>query len=183
MLSLIVGGAASGKSAYAESLARSLDGQKVYVATMMPWDDECRRRIARHRARRAKDGYHTLECFHDLATLEVPANANVLLDCLGNLLANEMYASADDVAAHADGAISAVVEGVRHLGAASAHLTVVTNEVCLAGTCYEGDTLPYLRSLGLANRMVAAEADFVCEVVAGLPNVLKGVKPCTCSRR
>lgn len=180
MLSLIVGGAASGKSAFAQSLVLQLSGPRVYIATMEPWDAECRMRIARHRAQRSAFGFQTLECPRNLARLRTDAHANVLLDCLGNLLANELYASeAQDDLAHGDYAqraprvVQGIVDGVRHLRSCCDHLTIVTNEVCMAGISYEGDTLPYLRSLAYVNRTIAAEADFVCEVVAGLPNVLK----------
>lgn len=204
MLSLVVGAAASGKSAFAEKLTLSLPGQRIYVATMPPWDDECRERIARHRARRAGLGFCTMERYRDLGGLEVPSGSNVLLDCLGNLLANELYGSStgdEPVANHVadkvqgdrpqailppapppaplpeDAAVDAVVSGVLALAARCAHLSVVSNEVGSAGTAYEGDTLTYLRALGLANRLIAARADFVCEVVAGMPNVLKGSLP------
>ena len=195
MLSLVVGGAASGKSAYAEALVLGLEGQRVYVATMEPWDEECVARIARHRERRAGFGFETLECPRDLCGLEVRAHANVLLDCMGNLLANELYAPHEqgDVAQRAPQAVERVVAGVRRLASQCKNLTIVSNEVCVAGTAYEGDTLPYLQALARVNRMVAAEADFVCEVVAGLPNVLRacggaapggppkeGESPCAC---
>ena len=180
MFSLIVGGAASGKSAYAEALALGLAGRRTYVATMMPWDEECKARIARHRARRAGHGFATLECYRDLAALEVPRDANVLLDCVGNLLSNEMYGLGVGPTTTRPQAADAVIAGVRRLNAQCRNLTVVTNEVCLAGTDYEGDTLPYLQALGRINRTLAVDADFACEVVAGLPNVLKGVRPCTC---
>ena len=180
MVSLIVGGAASGKSAYAENLSLGLGGRRVYVATMKPWDEECRTRIARHRARRAGHGFVTLECYRDLVTLEVPRDANVLLDCLGNLLSNEMYDHDTNATNVRLLTADVVIEGVRHLAATCQNLTVVTNEVCLGGTNYEGDTLPYLQALGRINRTLATEADFVCEVAAGLPNVLKGARPCAC---
>lgn len=194
MFSLIVGGAASGKSAYAENLCLSLEGRRVYVATMEPWDEECRARIARHRARRADFGFQMLECYRDLAGLVVPAQANVLLDCLGNLIANELYGGDDTINGPAEPinptlirhVIERVTAGALRLSAQCQNLTIVTNEVCLAGTRYEGDTLPYLHTLARTNRALAAKADYVCEVACGLPNVLKGtvpsggVSPCMC---
>lgn len=188
MLSLIVGGAASGKSAYAERLVLGLDGPRVYVATMEPWDEECVARIERHRARRAGYGFQTIECPRNLAGIEVCAHTNVLLDCLGNLLANEMWQPEGDTSLSIENSqegstplwLLDVLAGVRHLNSQCDNLTIVTNEVCLAGTAYKGDTLPYLRAIAFLNRTIAAEADFVCEVVAGLPNVLKGEPPCAC---
>ena len=170
MLSLIIGGAASGKSEYAERHVLSLPGRRIYLASMEPWDDECRARIARHRAARAGRGFETVERYRDLAGLPVPPDGNILLEDLSNLLANELYSS-EGLGA------DAVYGGLRALRARCASLTVVTNEVFSGGADYAGDTLAFLRALGELNRWLAEEADFVCEVVCGLPNVLKGAEP------
>ena len=68
-----------------------------------------------------------------------------------------------------------MLDGIGHLLSRSAHLTIVTNEVCSGGTDYAGDTLTYMQELARVNRVLAAWADLVVEVVCGLPNVLKGV--------
>ncbi len=170
MLTLIVGGAASGKSEFAENLVLTLPGRRVYVATMEPYDGECLARIDKHRRQRAGKGFATLECYRDLGGLKVPARANVLLECMSNLLANELYSPQG-------GATAAVLEGVTCLCAQCVHLTIVTNEVFSGGRDYEGDTLRYLRELGMVNRILAARADRVVEVVCGCPNVLKGRLP------
>lgn len=167
MLTLVVGGAASGKSEWAENLVLALSGQRVYVATMEPYDGECLVRIDKHRRQRAGKGFLTLERFRDLERLEIPDGANVLLECMSNLLANELYSPQG-------GGKAAVLRGVERLCACSAHLTIVTNEVFSGGKNYGGDTLRYLRELGEVNRTLAAWADRVVEVVCGCPNVLKG---------
>lgn len=167
MLSLILGGSASGKSEYAERHVQKLSGRRIYVATMEPWDDECLARIAKHQRARAGRGFATLERYTDLAGLPVPEDGNVLLECLSNLMANELYSPEGRGA-------EAVREGLRSLRRRCAHLTVVTNEVFSGGAEYAGDTLRYMKALADLNRWLAGEADFVCEVAAGLPNVLKG---------
>ena len=167
MLTLVTGGAASGKSEYAENLALSLPGQRVYLATMEPYGEESLARIDKHRRQRAGKGFLTLERCRDLGGLEVPAGANVLLECMGNLLANELYSPQG-------GGSAAVLGGVERLYGRCAHLTIVTNEVFSGGTDYEGDTLRYLRKLGAVNRALAARADLVVEVVCAYANVLKG---------
>ena len=91
MFTLVIGGAASGKSEYAESRVVRLPERRIYLATMRPWDQECRARIARHRRLRQDKGFETLERYTDLAGAEVPAGANVLLECMSNLTANELY--------------------------------------------------------------------------------------------
>lgn len=93
MLVLVTGGAASGKSAWAEARACALPGPRVYIATMLARDEEGRARVGRHRARRAPLGFATLEAPLGLAEAarRVPAGASVLLDCVGNLVANELF--------------------------------------------------------------------------------------------
>ena len=169
MFSLIIGGAACGKSEYAERHVLSLPGRRIYLAAMEPWDDECRARIARHRAARAGRGFETVERYRDLAGLRVPPDGNILLEDLSNLLANELYG-------HQGQGLDAVCAGLSSLRTRCAHLTVVTNEIFSGGADYAGDTLAFMRALGELNRNLAEQADFVCEVVCGLPNVLKGAE-------
>ena len=79
---LVCGGAASGKSAYAESMLCRLSGSapRIYLATMMPYGDEAASRIARHRAQRAGAGFETRECPCGLSEVSVPPDSAVLLE-------------------------------------------------------------------------------------------------------
>nr|WP_326125604.1 bifunctional adenosylcobinamide kinase/adenosylcobinamide-phosphate guanylyltransferase [uncultured Oscillibacter sp.] len=167
MFTLVIGGAASGKSEYAESRVLRLPGRRIYLAAMRPWDQECRARIARHRRLRRDKGFETVERYTDLAGAEIPAGTNILLECMSNLAANELY-DPDG------GGEESVLRGVEALLSQCGHLTVVTNEVFSGGAAYEEDTLRYLRSLARINRLLAARADTVAEIVCGLPNYLKG---------
>ncbi len=169
MFTVVIGGAASGKSEFAEEWAKSLSGPRLYIATMQPFDDECRARIARHRAQRAGKGFDTLECYVDLASAaaRVPSGSNALLECMSNLVANELY--------RPDGhGANAALAGVEALLPRCANLTVVTNEVFSGGADYAGDTLSYLRELARVNRALARRADAVAEIVCGQVNFLKG---------
>ena len=170
MFTLIVGAAASGKSAFAEKIALALPGERLYLATMEPFGREARERIARHRALRAGKGFRTLERYVNLAEAPVPPGQNILLEDLGNLTANELFRPDG-------GGPEAVLAGVEALLDRCAHLTVVTNEVFSGGADYEGDTLRWLSALARLNRRLAARADRVAEVVCGLPNLLKGALP------
>lgn len=67
MFTLVTGGSGSGKSEYAESLADSWNDPKIYVATMMPFDEETGKKIQRHRAMRRDKGFVTVECFTGLS--------------------------------------------------------------------------------------------------------------------
>lgn len=167
MFTLVIGGAASGKSKFAEAHALKLPGRRIYLATMEPLGAEGRARVERHRRLRAGKGFETVERYTGLAGLLLPDGANILMECLGNLLANELYSPRG-------GGADAVLAGMDRLLARSAHLTVVTNEVCSGGTDYARDTLTYMQELAHINRTLAARADFVVEVVCSLPNVLKG---------
>ena len=168
MFTLVIGGAASGKSEFAEAHVLSLSGRRIYLATMEPFGAEGRDRVEKHRQMRAGKSFETVERYTGLAGLRFPDGANILLECLGSLTANELYAPQG-------GGADAVLTGMDQLLSRSAHLTVVTNEVCSGGTDYAGDTLRYMRELARINRTLAARADRVAEVVCGLPNVLKGV--------
>ena len=166
MFTLVIGGAASGKSEYAESLVLGLDGPRVYLAAMEPFGLEAKARIARHRAMRASKGFETVEKFTDVGSASLPAGANVLLEDLGNLTANELYSPGG-------GGGEAVLSGVEMLMAWCRHLTVVTNEVFSGGTDYAGDTLRYLATLGAVNCRLAERADRVVEVICGIPRIRK----------
>lgn len=166
MFTLVIGGAASGKSAWAEEHVLRLGGRRMYIAAMRPSGEEAQARVERHRRLRAGKGFETLECYTDLASAQVPPGGNVLLEDLGNLLANEMF----DVR----GGETAVLHGVEALLRRCANVTVVSNEIFSGGSAYGEDTLRYMYSLAWLNRALAARAELVVEVVCGLPNVLKG---------
>lgn len=170
MVVLITGGSASGKSEWAEQLVKTTEGKRYYIATMRPYGREAEERIQKHRARRALDGYETIECYTGLDNLALPGPGTVLLDCLGNLVANEMFSHEGS----GPNAQQTVYKGVMNLAGQSSTLILVTNEVFSGGKNYAGETLQYMKILGSLNCAIAAEADVVCEVVCGLPHYLKG---------
>ncbi|NCE63441.1 bifunctional adenosylcobinamide kinase/adenosylcobinamide-phosphate guanylyltransferase [Pseudoflavonifractor sp. 524-17] len=174
MMTLVVGGSASGKSTFAESLVLQRgEGPRIYVATLEPLDGECRRRIARHRAMRAGKGFETVECPRNVGQTEVPPKSTVLLECVGTLCANELFGSGGGP----ECALTAVLGGIEALNRRCGNLVVVSNEVCSGGQRYEGDTLTYLRLLGQVNQALAKRADRVYEVACGLPICHKGGRP------
>ena len=171
MMTLVIGGAASGKSEFAEGLVLSAgELPRYYIATMQPFDEECRARIRRHRQMRAKKRFETFECFTNLKSLTLPQRGVVLLECISNLTANEMYSP--DGAGEA--AIEAICQGIEHLRTQCQELVIVSNEVFSGGSDYEGDTLHYLQVLAEVNRALARQADRVYEVVCGMPVCHKG---------
>ena len=170
MLTIIIGGAGSGKSAFAEAHVCKLPGRKIYLATMLARDGESQARVEKHRAQRAHLGFETLERGLDLAGAEIPAGANVLLEDLSNLLANELYEPAG-------GGADAVYRALARLIESCENLTIVTNEVFSGGADYGEESLRYMRALADLNRWLAARADLAVEVVCGLPNILKRKLP------
>lgn len=170
MFHLITGGSGSGKSAYAESCIVGFGGEnRIYIATMYPFDTESHERIRRHRNMRKDKKFDTLECYTGLKELTLPADADVLLECMSNLTANEMY-QPEGAGEHT---VEAVIEGVRMLQQCVRNLVVVTNEVFSDGICYDPETMRYLEYLGEINCRMAQMADQVTEVVYGIPVIKK----------
>jgi adenosylcobinamide kinase/adenosylcobinamide-phosphate guanylyltransferase len=164
-LTFVLGGARSGKSRYAESLVAALPAPWIYVATAEAGDDEMRARIAAHRARRGAD-WRTIEAPRDLCgALAACGSAPALLDCLTLWLSNLMLAEAD---------IEAEIKGlVAALAAAAAPVVVVANEVG-SGIVPEFPLGRKFRDLqGTLNQRIAARADRVVLMVAGLPLLIK----------
>lgn len=165
---LVAGGAASGKSEFAERLIlESGPLPRQYIATMEIFDQECRARVARHRAMRATKGFSTLECPVNLPGAPIPSGGAVLLECMTNLTANELFSP--NGAGSPQAAEDSILAGVDRIMAGCARLVIVTGEVFSGGNRYASDTDLYLRLLARVNRALAARADEVCEVVCGLP--------------
>ena len=172
MLTLVLGGAASGKSEYAESLVLKTTGPRYYLATMQVWDAECAARVEKHRKMRAAKQFETVECPLHLGNVSLPARGTALLEDLGNLAANELY----DPAGAGENAAKAILHGLESLAAQCENLLVVSNEVFSGGADYAGDTDRYLLALAQVNNAFAARADAVVRVVCGIPVYYKGVE-------
>lgn len=171
MFLVVTGGSGSGKSAFAEKLVASFgEGRRIYIATMMCFDEEGKARIARHRRMRSDKHFETLERYTDLAHLEIPEDSILLLECMSNLTANEMF----DESGAGEGTVEAVLEGVSHLLEKARHLVVVTNEIFSDGIDYDPETKRYQRYLGEINSRMARMADGFYEVVYGIPLSRKG---------
>ena len=174
MLILVTGGAASGKSAHAERLVcEAAPSSRLYLATMQPFGTAAQARIARHRALRQGKGFETVERPLNLVGLAFARRYDgILLEDLGNLLANEMFAP--DGAG--DAAFGSILAGIAHLQDCCETLVVVTDEIFSDGLDYSPETARYIRDLAALNRALAARADAVYESVCGILLPLKGEK-------
>ena len=181
MMELVIGGSGSGKSAYAETAicrehCRSLEEDKdaflYYIADMIPYGAETEKKIAHHREMRAGKGFQTLEWYYGLAEhITAPdapplEGASVLLECISNLTANEMY---EPKAAKMAAAAEAVIRGVQMLHERCRNLVVVTNDVFRESGSDSEEMVLYKKNLARINRALAEEADRVTEVVSGIP--------------
>lgn len=208
MITLITGGSGSGKSAYAEKYichASNEKGckEKYYIATMQVFDDEGQRKIDRHRRLRAGKGFITIEQPRDIKKAVeklqsencLKTGRSALLECMSNLVANEMFqpvdASGMQAAEAKKEALGApenmkdydtaqishvskkVLKDVSILSENVAELVIVTNNVFEDGVCYDESTMNYIKAMGIVNRGLAAMAERVVEVVAGIPVAVK----------
>jgi adenosylcobinamide kinase/adenosylcobinamide-phosphate guanylyltransferase len=168
-LTLVVGGARSGKSRYAENLIVALRPPWIFVATAEPGDAEMAERIALHRLRRGRD-WQTIEAPHNLAAAlaAVAVDVPVLVDCVTLWLSNRMLADVDLEAEIAR--LEAALDGRR------GPVVLVSNEVGF-GIVPDNELARRFRDLqGRLNQRLAARADRVVLVVAGLPIVVKEAK-------
>lgn len=178
MKALVVGGAGSGKSAFAEGLACQLSQTRTYIATMASNGSEARARIRRHREQRAGLGFSTIECDGSLEPALGGARRGgvVLLDDLGNLLANALFLP-DGTMADPTETLELLVGEVVRLYDAFDHVVVVGNDVGRDGPSPYASTATWVRLMGSLCCELASRSDTVAEVVAGLPCVVKGELP------
>lgn len=154
-----------------------------YVATMYPAKDgESQRRIRRHRDMREGKGFETVECSSQLERIKAGSEDVLLLECMSNLLANEMYLFSGRIKARGEAAYiqteKAILEPVLKLAEEAGDVVLVTNEVFSDGMEYETETENYVRLLGVINQRLAEAAEGVVEVVCGIPLAVKGDLRC-----
>lgn len=193
MLHIVYGGSASGKSSYAESFAMSLqgEGRLLYIATMYPYkwntteiDPETMQRIERHRAMRADKGFDTVECYRHVEHIVAKRQDVLLLECMSNLLANEMYLEPDsnagsDMAETMSPVSNKIVQALIDLSTRVQDVVIVTNDVFSDGgsLTYDESTREYVKNLAEINCALARVAENVTEVVCGIPVIVKKNHP------
>lgn len=169
-LTVVLGGAASGKSSFAETLTKGAGRSLIYFATAQVFDEEMRAKVSRHKVMRGEK-WHTIEEPLEVgaALAKVDANKAVLLDCATMWLSNHLIAENDISKAE-----SALFGG---LAQCPAPVIVVSNEVGHSVVPENALARRFQQAQGELNQKLAAEADLVVNVIAGLPQVLKGTLP------
>jgi adenosylcobinamide kinase/adenosylcobinamide-phosphate guanylyltransferase len=168
MIALVLGGARSGKSRYAAAVARELSAAPVIVATSRPVDDDHAARIARHRADRGPE-WTTLEEPRDIGRPEL-AGRVVVVDCVTLWLTNFFAAAKwESEPAHA-----AVTDALARALAVDATWIFVSNELGMAPHAATDVGRKFVDVQGFVNQAIAARADAVTLMVAGLPLAVKG---------
>jgi adenosylcobinamide kinase/adenosylcobinamide-phosphate guanylyltransferase len=165
-LTFVLGGARSGKSAYAEKLVTAHRGPWTYIATAEVLDDEMRARIEAHRTRRG-EGWCTIEAPLDLpqAVRAAPAEAPLLVDCLALWLSNRLLSSADLV-----GDRAALIAALRTRAAPT---VVVSPEVGLSVVPENALARAFRDAAGELHQEVAKISARVVLVIAGCPMTVK----------
>ena len=141
---LVTGGSGSGKSLFAENLSIKLKSEPFYyIATMKIWDEECRKRIEKHRIQRNGKGFETLEIPYNLSeTVKTISRGTALLECIGNLTANEQFEN------NYEDVVKSIVNGIVELNNHLESLIIVTNEVFSDILPKDTETRKYLENIG-----------------------------------
>lgn len=182
MMVFISGGVRSGKSTlgekYAKELAELSDGNKIYLATAKVCDDEMKRRVRRHQKLREQKGYITIEKSENLGEIvpDLRKTDTVLLDCLGNLTANEMFGDTfvefdDDMKTELTEKIFADITKINE---SVKNFIIISNEVFSSGLTYENTTEDYMDVLGWLHVKIAAVSQIAVECVYGYNILHKG---------
>lgn len=218
MILLVTGGSASGKSEYAENralqMAKAEHRPLIYLAAMMPFGKDAEKRIERHRQMRAGKGFETVERYTDIETLcngDGPDSENfrnkadgavVMLECMSNLTANEMFSdtnndpaeteeknqdildtsekTANGISRNTEDVRERILRGMEALADTAAHLVIVSINVFDEGVQqYDPWTQSYMQCLGELNQALTIRADEAVEVVYSIPVVYKEARRCS----
>lgn len=166
-VTLVIGGARSGKSRYAEKLALSWSKDPVYVATSRIWDDDHRARIARHKRDRGPE-WETMEQEKTLSQMKVTGRV-VVVDCVTLWLTNYFVDEKQD---H-DAALSAIKSEFDRTVELNNHFVFVTNEIGQGVHAHTESGRKFTDAQGFFNQHIAARANRVVLLVAGIPVEVK----------
>jgi adenosylcobinamide kinase/adenosylcobinamide-phosphate guanylyltransferase len=169
-LTIVIGGAASGKSGFAENLVMTCNSPRAYIATAQAFDVEMNAKIAKHKTQRGADWDTYEEPLAPWSILEtIDASNIVLLDCATLWLSNILLGDHD-----LDAANAAFLDSLQKFNGS---IVIVTNEVGQSVVPDNKLARAFRQHQGELNQQLAALADLVILVTAGLPHTLKGHLP------
>ena len=176
MLIFISGASRSGKSEFAEDICGRLcgvNGRKIYLATAQVYDDDMRRRVERHKFMRRDKNFVTIEKTHNLHEILdlIDLNDNILLECLPNWAANELFI--DDSLKDLDYIKAKIFNAVIDLNLKAKNLIIVSDDIFADGKIYDEMTESYIKLLAELHAMIAARADKAIECASGLAYYFK----------
>lgn len=179
MTILLIGGGKSGKTALAQDLTLKLSrGKHYYLATMIPTDDEDRRRIRLHIEDRAGMGFETIECGHSLSGVTEHGDPEgvFLLDSVTALLMNVLFPKERNYEPDHQGA-DRLTRELLDFTSRVRHCVIVSDYIFADPKTFDPSTECYRRYLGEITGALARRADTVVEVLASNPIIHKGVLP------
>ena len=179
-LTFILGGARSGKSTMAQEMAAKAGGDVLFVATAEPGDEEMRSRIDAHKRSRPA-GWRTLETPTGVAShiaAEIGTAKTVVIDCITLLVSNVFQAGnwAEDAGLQEREVDREIVAIINCIDKHDARFIIVSNEIGLGIVPADPISRIYRDVLGRANRLLAARAEEVLLLVAGIPVTVKAPK-------
>ena len=178
MITFVLGKQNSGKSELAEKLAmQSGDVRRYYIATMKIFDDEGRDRVRKHREKREGKGFITIEREYDIISvlndMEYPEQATLLLECVSNLVGNEIYDNAARAERLKCGELSAegfadeTAEEIKQLSEKVHNTIIVSNEYESDAEGYDDETRDYIRMLDMVNERISRYSDRIYDLRKG----------------
>lgn len=181
---LVTGGARSGKSNFAEQLCRNRDNSTAYIATSIPFDNEMKDRVRKHKESRSSD-WKTYEIYKDIYSIIKELNDNhetIILDCVTLLVNNLMFTydididdsnqeEINELEAYIKDQVSKLLKEVR---TTNLYFVVVTNELGMGVVPGNKLSRVYADIVGRINQQISAESDEVYFVVSGIPMKIKG---------
>ena len=183
-LILVTGGARSGKSQFAEKLCRARNNETAYIATSIPFDDELKDRVKKHKEMRPKT-WKTYEVYEDVykAIPEIAEHyQTVILDCVTLMVNNLMFKENLDYDAMTPEEVNVLeaqikeqfIKLIEAIQKTDLYFVVVTNEIGLSPVSGNKLTRIYTDIIGRMNQLIAKSSDEVYFVVSGIPMKIKG---------
>ena len=172
----ISGGVRSGKSTLGENLTEKLsEGRKVYLATAIVYDEEMIQRVIMHKKQRSGKGYITIEKSTDIGEIlvDIRDGDTILLDCLGNLLANEMFS--DKAMNKKENVAEKIFSDMCRISEKAENLIIISNDVFSDGCMYSDSVIRYIDTLAWLQRKIVTISDKAIECIAGISVIHKDI--------